>query len=149
MVAMLYPLYYEELMRYVLGFIGSRAAAEDLVQETFLRAIRHAGDLEELDQKQCRAWLYKTARNLFYDLVRHEAVAPALEEAGVAVDDLTVVIVEQLLQKLSAEKRELVRMRYFDGYNSTEIGRKLMISPATVRTRLAAAIKELKRLYEE
>ena len=61
MVAQLYPLYFEELTRFLTGLLKSRAAAEDVAQETFLRALEHADQLETYDRAACRAWLYRTA----------------------------------------------------------------------------------------
>jgi RNA polymerase sigma-70 factor (ECF subfamily) len=149
MVALLYPKYFHELTCYAFGFTKDWPAAEDLAQETFLRAMKNTELLEEMEEKKCRAWLYKTLRNLFIDLARRKAAEPAMEEEGFCTDDLTKVSVEQILGKLSPEKRQLVLMRYFDGFNSTEIGTALSLPAATVRTRLAAAVRELKRIYNE
>jgi RNA polymerase sigma-70 factor (ECF subfamily) len=149
MVALLYPKYFHELACYAFGFTGDWQTAEDLVQETFLRAMKNTALLEELEEKKCRAWLYKTLRNLFIDLARRKAAEPAMDEEGSCTDDLSRVSVEQILGKLSLEKRQLVLMRYFSGFNSAEIGTALSLPAATVRTRLAAAVKELKRIYNE
>ena len=91
MITQIYHLFFQELVHYAVGMTGDKSSAEDIVQETFLRALEHADVLNGLDKHQCRAWLYKTARNLFIDRVRREAARP---EAGVkeeTEDDLSQI----------------------------------------------------------
>lgn len=149
MIALLYPKFFHELTCYAYGFTKDWQSAEDLTQETFLRAMKNAELFEEMEEKKCRAWLYKTLRNLFIDLARHKAAEPLLQEEGTCTDDLTAVAVNQILESLSPEKRQLVLMRYFEGFNSTEIGTALSMPAATVRTRLASAVRELKQIYND
>ena len=124
-------------------------AAEDIVQETFLRALEHADVLNDLDKHQCRAWLYKTARNLFIDRVRREAARP---EAGVkeeTEDDLSQIEVMQLCSELPEEERILFLKRYFEGYDSTQLSDMYGIPPSTVRYRLSSARRKLRLKYPE
>ena len=60
---------------------GCRTAAEDIVQESFLRALQNAALFEEMDRPHCRAWLYKAARNIFIDKVRRAAAESAGADA--------------------------------------------------------------------
>ena len=70
-----------ELTAYCRGLCRSDAAAQDMVQEVFLRAWQHIGTLQDLGPSQRRAWLYRTARNLFVDAMRRTArEAAALPE---------------------------------------------------------------------
>ena len=62
-----------ELTAYCRGLCRSDAAAQDMVQEVFLRAWQHIGTLQDLGPSQRRAWLYRTARNLFVDAMRRTA----------------------------------------------------------------------------
>lgn len=76
MVTQLYTLYYGELQRYLTGRLQNPADAEDITQETFLRALSHTPQLEEMNLSQCRAWLYRTAKNLMADRFRHRIPFP-------------------------------------------------------------------------
>ena len=58
-----------ELTAYCRGLCRSDAAAQDMVQEVFLRAWQNIGTLQDLGPSQRRAWLYRTARNLFVDAI--------------------------------------------------------------------------------
>lgn len=70
-----------ELTAYCRGLCRSDAAAQDMVQEVFLRAWQNIGTLQNLGPSQRRAWLYRTARNLFVDAMRRTArEAAALPE---------------------------------------------------------------------
>ena len=79
-----------ELTAYCRGLCRSDAAAQDMVQEVFLRAWQNTGTLQDLGPSQRRAWLYRTARNLFVDAMRRTArEAAALPELEVLVSTET------------------------------------------------------------
>ena len=96
MIAKIYQLFFQELIRYVTKMTCDKAAAEDIVQETFLRAMEHAVILDDMDERQCRSWLYKTSRNIFIDKVRRESACPEAEEKTETQDDLSQIEVRQL-----------------------------------------------------
>lgn len=152
MVEELYRRYREELLRFAKNMTQETAMAEDLVQETFYRALKNREMLEELDESQGRAWLYRTLKNHYRDLLRHqkyETVAEPDGEAGSEAEGYGEVGTEALLAALPPEERRLFRMRYLEGYNSSELGEMFGIPPATVRMRLSAARKKLKREWED
>lgn len=151
MVKKLYERYYQELIAWTTGMTGERAVAEDFVQEAFLRALHHASELEDMSEKQGRAWLYRAIKNLYIDKIRHARFETIVEEfpeasTNMDYDDLER---EQLLSDLQEKERKLFSMRYFEGYNSTELGEIFHMSPATVRMKLASARKHLQRVWEE
>lgn len=147
MVEELYSEFYDELLRYCTSIAQDHATAEDLLQETWLRALTHLGDLEDLSRGQRRAWLYKTARNLYIDRVRKLAKEVCVEREDLDLntqeDDLTVMAVRHLVNRLPEEERALFDMRYFQGYNATELGELFGLSPSTVRSRLSSARRHL------
>ena len=81
----LYTDFYDQLLGWCTARVRSPAAAEDLVQETFLRAMDHLEDLEPLNRAQRRAWLYRTAKNLAVDRVRRQARETPAEEEQLAL----------------------------------------------------------------
>lgn len=146
-IANLYPLYFDEITRYALKLLRDRSSAEDAAQETFLRALKNSHILTELSENKARAWLYTTARNIVIDKARRERRAPAFEDPGVHVDDLSGPVVEAVMSRLSPDDKRLISLRYFADMTSSEIGEMLGIPPATVRTRLRAAVKKLRSAY--
>jgi len=119
------------------------------VQDTFLRAMANLELLEELSDPQRRAWLYKTAKNLFIDQARRAAGAPLTEEEAEYRDDLTGPAVAALCSRLPEEERTLFVLRYFSGYNSVELGDMFGLSPSAVRARLLSARRKLGKMYLE
>lgn len=129
---------------------GCRTAAEDIVQESFLRALQNAALFEEMDRPHCRAWLYKAARNIFIDKVRRAAAESARLSAldtKEAFDDPAFAEAEAaaLLLLLPEELRTLFRMRYIEGYNAAELGEMFDMNPSTLRSKLSAAKKILRK----
>lgn len=153
MIKKLYGIYYEELLHFAVHLAHSTAAAEDIVQETYVRAIGNADVLENMSDAKCRAWLYRTARNLFIDQFRREKhMADILDEetaaaAGFSEDDLSMVEVGQMMQLLSPEDRSIFWMRYMEGYNAREIGEVFQLPPGTIRSRLALARQKISSIY--
>lgn len=153
MVEELYAAFYDELLRYCASVARQQAAAEDLVQETYLRALGHLDSLEDLSRSQRRAWLYKTARNLYIDRVRKASRETAVEEEQLEIhsfeEDFGQVAVGQLVDRLPESERALFALRYFEGYNATELGDLFDLPPSTVRARLASARKKMMDWYVE
>ena len=149
----LYAKFYRELLTYCKAMTKNGASAEDLVQETYLRAFTHWEDVEDLSAGQCRAWLYRTARNLFIDQVRKQARETPAEEETLSLasfeEDLSQAAVAQLIARLPGTEQPLFTMRYFEGYNASELGEMFGLPPATVRSRLASAKRRLREWLEE
>lgn len=149
----LYTRFHKELLAYCKAMTKSSASAEDLVQETYLRSFTHWEDVADLSAGQFRAWLYKTARNLYIDQVRKQArETPAKEEQlelASFEEDLSQAAVAQLIGRLPEGERALFTMRYFEGYRSRELGEMFHLPPATVRSRLASARRRLREWIEE
>jgi RNA polymerase sigma-70 factor (ECF subfamily) len=107
-----------ELYRFVLRGLGDPMAAQDVVQETFLRAWRSA-DRYDATLASLRVWLFAIARNAMIDHARAAGVRPwhsnlvdppTVEAAATAVEDPTeqlvrTWVVEEALQRISAEHR--------------------------------------------
>ena len=147
MIEQLYNCFSEELLAWCTAMTRDKYMAEDLVQETFFRAMKNLSLLEDLSQKQCRSWLYRTAKNVYVDKLRHssfETVSDSFPERARRGSDFDSFENEQLLQTLPDEERVLFVLRYFEGYTSAEIGQMLSMPAGTVRTRLASARSRLR-----
>ena len=144
MISQIYSLYFNELKNYMTLKTKNVAAAEDIVQETFLRALENADILNELNEKKCRAWLYKTANNIFIDKIRRMNAEPKCYETLLSYDDLSNVVVTQLCSLLSEKDRNIFYLRYFSGYNAREIAEIFNITPSAIRTRLFYIRNKLK-----
>jgi len=149
MIESLYSKYYSELLNYCTSLSHDPALSEDVVQECFLRALSNLDVLNELSEPQCRAWLYRTVKNIFIDHVRRLAKQPLSDEEHFSEDDYSRLAVELMCCHLPEDERSLFLLRYIEGYNSTELGEMFDLSPSTVRARLASARSRLRKILTQ
>lgn len=152
MIEHLYQEFSKELLAWCRNMTGKGELAEDLVQEGYVRAMNHEDVLANLNQRQQRAWLYRTIRNLYVDYVRHgafETTAEILPETAQETGEYTDIDCFQMLNILPDEDRLLFVMRYLEGYTSAEIGNLFQLPDSTVRSRLALARKRLRKIWSE
>lgn len=147
----LYTSYETFLQGYAISLIHDSDNAEDLVQETFIRSMGHLPLLELLRPAERRAWLKRTLKNLFIDgertRQRQDRLLQQIETAERQSEQETFdrVLVDNPLDSVPNETRELFEMHYTLGMNSSEIGQELGIPAATVRSRLHFALQKLQR----
>ena len=142
-----------ELYRYAMGLCHNRDTAEDLVQETFLRAWRARADLR--DSKAARAWLYTILRNehaRLYErqrpLARDPQGLPEIPVSGYD-DRAEAFAMRRALAGLAAEYRDPLLLQVIGGFSCKEIGAMLELNTNTVLTRLFRARKMLRERLGE
>ncbi len=151
----LFKLYHEPLVRYLTRRLGDGDWAEEIAQETFLRALRQDVLTSE------RSWLFAVATNLVRDDARKEARRRhhlqllADEERGRVVEPDTASVDnahERALARRAvdglAEKDRLALLMREEGLNYTEIADALQLSVGSVGTTLARARRRLTESYE-
>lgn len=146
----LYAQHFEELARFCAMLCRDGEKGTDLAQDTFLKALEHAEEFVPLSTEQRRAWLYRTAKNMFLDEMRRNARFLKRQELlyeGEGADEPGYAQTESflLLGKLPPELQTLIRLRYLEGYSAKELGELYHMPPATVRTKLARARQLLKK----
>ena len=154
--------YLDGLYGYAVVLSRNSLEAEDLVQETCLRALRNMGQLRP-DGNQ-KSWLFTILRNVWLNQVRQRRTAPDLVEldsnengAAVPADtapdahEVYVSKVEQeqvrkAIQQLPVEFREIIILREYEELSYQEIARVLDCPLGTVMSRLARARSRLREL---
>lgn len=126
---------------------GERQSAEDIAQEAFMRAMVNFHILASLDDRGRRAWLKRTARNIFIDKCRRDRSAGGEVPEEPFEEDFTRAEVWRAIGFLPDTERDIFTLRYFAGYDSTEIGRMFNLPPSTVRSRLRSARQKIKDIY--
>jgi RNA polymerase sigma-70 factor (ECF subfamily) len=150
----LYSAHARALYRFLLRLtFGERAAAEDLLQETLLRAWRHLDGLTA-DVETLRPWLFTVARRIAIDAARARRARPAevavLDLGALPSRDdpieamLTVQTVRQALNLLSPEHRGVLIEIYFRGRSAREAATVLGIPEGTVKSRAHYAVRFLR-----
>ncbi|MBI4544231.1 MAG: RNA polymerase sigma-70 factor [Gemmatimonadetes bacterium] len=152
--------HYLALVRFVRGYVGSSAVAEELVQETFLRlwAAR-----ERLDPRgSLRAYIYQAARNQALNHLRHERIERSGEArlereapAAAAADppdrpreEELAAAVAQAVAALPERCRLVFQLSRDHGLSYAEIARALGISVKTVETQMGRALQALRHSLE-
>lgn len=148
----LYEAHYKELTAYAAGLSGSREQAEDLAQETFVRALMHSDTVEELSTGQRRAWLYRTMKNLYFDRCRRNALEQQYLSTlpGDGQEDSGLQAVEQamVLEQLRPEDRMIFTLWHLEGFAPGEIAELLQLPPGTVRSKLSRCRRALQETLE-
>jgi RNA polymerase sigma-70 factor (ECF subfamily) len=144
-VERLYLAYQPQVLGYLTRMLGQRQTAQDLTQETFLRAARAPGPDQEPHQ---RAWIFRIARNLalnhIRDTSRHLALTPNAPQANTRATNDTALIVNEALGKLASVDREVFVLRESAGLSYDEIAATCEITTDAVRSRLQRARQALR-----
>jgi RNA polymerase sigma-70 factor, ECF subfamily len=136
---------------------GNRAHAQDVVQETLLRAWRNPKILDQA-QGSARAWLFTVARNLIIDEWRTRRVQLEVITAEppevTPVDDetdqlLQSWIVADAVKQLSEDHRLVLMACYYRGLSVAEAALRLDIPEGTVKSRTHYALRALRLALEE
>jgi RNA polymerase sigma-70 factor, ECF subfamily len=148
--------HHELLFRYAFRMTGCRAAAEDIVQEAFLRAFRA---LEQLrDELAERGWLLTITRNEFsrwcrkkaqQKIIRAETEETADKEETEEQEVERQDWVKAAMDQLPLEFRTVVLMYYFEHLSYAEIAEQLRLPIGTVMSRLSRAKNHLRRCLDE
>jgi RNA polymerase sigma-70 factor, ECF subfamily len=157
----LYRTYAGELLGFALNALSDRETAEEIVQETFTRAWRHA-DRYDPARGSVRTWLYQITRHAIIDARRRASARPTLARNPAEGDALEDVAggpsIEQAmlgwqvaaaLAKLSPEHRQVIRLAHVRGMSVREIAEVCDLPEGTVKSRTWYALRSLRLVLEE
>lgn len=153
----LYRAYGRELYGFAVRRLGDPGAAEELVQDVFVRAWRHAGDYEAA-RGSVRTWLYGIARNAIVDAERRRGRRPALGagDGGDAPSGDEPVErallgwqVQHAFSRLTPEHREVILLAHVQGLRLREIAEAKGLAEGTVKSRLYYGLRSMRLALEE
>ena len=164
-----YNTHFDKIYRFVFFRVrGNKELAEDLTSEIFIKALKNFNAYEE--EKSKSAWIFTIARNHLANHFRD--TGKRVEISLEAIDGETHIEIEsqeeiktnlladgfeqlakkdaerellQALNKLSADARQLVTLKYLSGYSYKEIGEMLEMSEGAAKVAAYRAMKELKK----
>jgi RNA polymerase sigma-70 factor, ECF subfamily len=158
-IALVYRLHGRSLYRYLLRItLGDRCAAEDLLQETVLRAWRHM-QTSLVDAETLRPWLFTVARRLAIDASRARRARPsevfidALGTVAAPTDEMdqrvVALTVRQGLMSLSPAHRRILVEIFYHGRTFQEAADALGIPMGTVKSRMFYGLRSLGSILGE
>jgi RNA polymerase sigma-70 factor (ECF subfamily) len=147
--------YHSDIYVYLCRLVGDRGQAEELAQDTFIKAYRALGRLPL--EANSRAWLYRIATNTALDCLRRRRliswlplferdVHPSVQTSFVE-SSLESIAIEKTLSELRARYRIPLVLYACQGLSTQEIAQILRISRGAVKTRLFRAREQFRRLY--
>ena len=154
----LYDRYLDLVFRYVYYRVGAKALTEDLVSETFLRALRRIGTFE-WQGRDFAAWLITIARNIIADHYKsgrfrlEVSTADMLDadraddgiESGV-LDGITNAAILDAVKKLNDEQQECVVLRFLQGLSVLETAQAMGKSEGAIKALQYRAVRTLGRM---
>jgi RNA polymerase sigma-70 factor (ECF subfamily) len=148
------------LYSYALVLTRNRSEAEDLVQETYVRALGARGGLR--NDSNVKSWLFTILRNIWFNQLRHQRTAKLVamdgEESATDIAEngkdpyafymsrMEHEQVREVIQQLPVEFREVLLLREFEELSYQEIATILDCPAGTVMSRLARARAKLRTL---
>jgi RNA polymerase sigma-70 factor (ECF subfamily) len=149
----LYQRYHNPIVALAYAQLGDKHAAEDAAQEVFAIACRDLRSLRERDK--FGAWLGGICRNVTRQMLRVKSrTGPLPSESVETLADGRSEREEQwdavrrAVWRLPTDERELIVMRYFDGFSQARISEVLDLTPAAVNGRLTRAKRKIAQLLK-
>lgn len=133
------------LWRYACGLTSNATHAEDVVQETLLRAGQHP-QMVDGNERSARAWLFTVARDM---ISSNGSGRPELGGADELNSALERTLVADAFARLPAEQRAIVRRAHYHSWTTAQIGADLGIAESTVKSRLHHALRNLQQTLQE
>lgn len=155
----LYERYVDQIYRHVYYRVGNQADAEDITEETFIRAWK-AIDRFRLTGAPFVTWLIKITHNLIVDHYKAKKSYASLENVecpagsdcdpeAIADTNLEQVRVRDAIGKLKGEKQRVILLRFIEGFSYAEIAILLKKTEGAVRVLQYRALKDLKGLLTD
>jgi len=163
-MSVLYDRYARLVFSLALKILNDRGAAEETVQEVFVKVWKRSRDYS-IERGKFSSWLTGIAHNHAIDELRRRRVRPSASKEDDGVMDTVIDqgpgphdlamqgferrrIVDALCQ-IPAEQRRALEMAYFEGLTQQEISDQLGEPLGTVKTRMRLGMQKLKTLLEE
>ena len=157
-LGILFERYQTPLYNFYLRMTADRGAAEDLVQDVFLRILRYRHTYQ--DGTAFSTWMYQIARNARFDHFRKRRGEVALDDTGdigsaapSPAEDIEskqeTALVRRALARLPHEKREVLVLSRFQNLKYEQIAGILDCEVGAVKVRVYRALRDLRQIYSE
>jgi RNA polymerase sigma factor (sigma-70 family) len=154
----LFERYHRPLFGFLHRMTGSRVAAEDLVQDVFVRVLKYRQTYR--DTGSFEAWLFHIARNARHDFAKKHPTMDTIPDdldlaatgpaPGLRLEQREdAALLREALKRLPADKRELIVLARYRGLTYAELGALMGTDVGTMRVRLHRAIRQLEEIFSQ
>lgn len=153
-----YEKYSEAIFRHCYYRVLDREKAKDFAQEAFFRTWKYLSDGKEIDN--IRAFVYKTANNIIIDesrknkpvsldTIMEKGFSPKIEEAKLIEDNFSSQELKKMINLLDEKYRDVITMKYIDGFSSKEISQMLGETENNIYVRMHRALEKVREIIEK
>jgi len=127
----LYDLYFKDVYIYIYGITKNKSVAEDITQDTFLKALKNIGKFD--GSKDIRAWLFTIAKNTYYTHYNRQKIFTSVEDtfnyqeniSTNIVDDMIAndenIMIHQFIHLLNEPYKEVFLLRFYADFSFKKI----------------------------
>lgn len=158
-LSLLFEKHHVRLFNYFIRMGNSASHSEDLVQETFMRVLTYRDTYK--GENEFLSWLYRVAKNTSVDYYRKNnreqqhavyeetSYADSIDLSATHMNRQREALFEKALAKLAPESREIIILSRFQQLKYEQIAELLDLNLNTLKTRMRAAIQELKQQFDD
>lgn len=155
----LYDNYAPALNGVIYRMVEDTGLAEDILQEVFIKIWKNVPGYDS-EKGRLFTWMLQIARNLTIDTLRSKGYKKQSKIAGdensvsntadngMGLGKVDAISLRKQLMNLKPEYRILIDLAYFNGYTHDEIAKEINMPLGTVKTRIRAAIMELRKILQ-
>jgi RNA polymerase sigma-70 factor, ECF subfamily len=144
--------FHEPLGQFIRRQARDESAAEDILQDVFVKIHTHIDSLK--DERKLQGWLYRIARNAIYDYYRSQRPTAELSETLDLLEELPEDDMErellpclaEMVQRLPDDYRQALILTEYEGLTQKELAQRLGISLSGAKSRVQRAREKLKRM---
>ena len=145
----IYEEYYQKVFSYINSRLNNYHDSEDLCEDVFTKVFKNIERFDE-EKSALSTWIYNITRNTLIDFYRSRHESYELldnyeyEEGRSDVSETELADLSRALNSLSSEEKDIIVLRYYEGYSLKEIGEKMKLSYGVVKLRHNAALAKMK-----
>ncbi|MCW3092525.1 MAG: polymerase, sigma-24 subunit, subfamily [Ferruginibacter sp.] len=155
----LYDNYAPALNGVIFRLVGDKSIAEDILQEVFIKIWNNFSSYDP-SKGRLFTWMMNLTRNLTIDTLRSKGYKKQnkisgdensvndLQDTNSGPEKFDTMGLRKQLENLKPEQRVIIDLAYFSGYTQDEIAKETGIPLGTVKTRMRAAIMELRKILQ-
>ena len=145
----IYEEYYQKVFSYINSRINNYHDSEDLCEDVFTKVFKNMEKFDE-SKSALSTWIFNITKNTLIDFYRTRHDSYELldnyeyEEEKDSVSEAELADLASALNKLNNEERDIIILKYYEGYSLKEIGEKMSMTYGVVKLRHNSALEKMK-----